>query len=59
MKTYQIYLNLSGEFDDSYTVIRNAETVELSFGKDTSVLINGIIEIDFGNEILGITEVPQ
>lgn len=59
MKTFQIYLNLSGEFDDSYTVIRNVESLELSFGKETSVLVNGSIEIDFGNEILGITEVSQ
>ena len=56
-KIFRVYLALSGEFDDSYTDIRKVDSVvELT---KTSVLINGSIEIDFGNEVLGVWEVPQ
>ncbi len=56
-KIFRVYLALSGEFDDSYTDIRKVDSVvELT---KTSVLINGTIEVDFGNEILSVWEVPQ
>jgi hypothetical protein len=51
MSDFQVYLNKDVTFSSSYVTLRGVISIEQT-GKST-VLVNGILTIDFEDEILG------